>query len=932
MRPFEEVFKALVGEPFKFQREFAEAAELPKLVHVPTGLGKTAMVIVGWLWRRHGASDKIKNVTPRRLVYCLPMRVLVEQTRDNAVLWLHNLNLLAGQVEFDNTTPKSKIKKYTPSFDAPSKVAVHILMGGEDEGDWDIHPEQEAIILGTQDMLLSRALNRGYAASRSRWPIQFGLLHTDCLWVFDEIQLMGPGLATTAQLEAFRRKLGARDGHGCRSVWMSATMQKDWLKTVDFDPASLGKPLSPDFAKEKEEVRKRWKASKPIEVAKAKVSDAKGLAGEILGAHKCGTRTIVVVNTVRRACELFAALTATGNGGKRRGGKGAKQRSSQDSEATAVSAPKPRIVLLHSRFRPCDRKKRMEEALVAPPAEGTIIVSTQVIEAGVDVSATTLFTELAPWASLVQRFGRCNRLGDENSKAHVFYINLPGEKPEEVAAPYELDQLKDARALLKKCKNAVGPAVLDGMVKKAPKAFKKVMRFEHTHVIRRKDLVDLFDTTPDLAGNDIDIDRFVRDVEDSDVRVFWRQWKQPNGYEAPPEAEPAPHRDELCSAPIGSEKNPGFCAFTKKHPGKVWRWNFLDRKWEKADRITPGQVFLVHADAGGYRSDKGWDASEKKTVPPPRIDGWEPSANASAFEQWTSFEQAIRAHAVDLEDYDDDRLSRTDCWRTISDHTEVVCKKLTSILDADAMRVRAEERQVLEHAARWHDCGKAHAVFQNAIDDGQSVERRGKTIQRCARPGDWTGCQVVAKAPGIRRNTSGQVVDSGFWRRYDWLPKEGRKHFRHELASALAVLDPGNKMIPDNLRDLVAYLVAAHHGKVRLSIRSLPNEKRPDPRQDDQGRQRRFARGVWDGDTLSKTDLGGDVIAPTATLSLEPMELGLCEEEPFIGQPSWAERMLHLRDTLGPFRLAYLEAILRAADMRASAKAQQAAVQGEVGR
>lgn len=64
-------------------------------------------------------------------------------------------------------------------------------------------------------MLLSRALNRGYGTSGSRWPIQFGLLNTDCLWTLDEIQLMGAGLATTAQLEAFRPMLGV---HGIRPL------------------------------------------------------------------------------------------------------------------------------------------------------------------------------------------------------------------------------------------------------------------------------------------------------------------------------------------------------------------------------------------------------------------------------------------------------------------------------------------------------------------------------------------------------------------------------------------------------------------------------------------------------------------------------------------------------------------------------------------
>jgi CRISPR-associated endonuclease/helicase Cas3 len=57
-------------------------------------------------------------------------------------------------------------------------------------------------------MLLSRALNRGYGMSRYRWPMHFGLLNNDCLWVLDETQLMGPGLATACQLETFRLPIG----------------------------------------------------------------------------------------------------------------------------------------------------------------------------------------------------------------------------------------------------------------------------------------------------------------------------------------------------------------------------------------------------------------------------------------------------------------------------------------------------------------------------------------------------------------------------------------------------------------------------------------------------------------------------------------------------------------------------------------------------
>jgi CRISPR-associated endonuclease/helicase Cas3 len=91
----------------------------------------------------------------------------------------------------------------------------------------------------------------------------------------------------------------------------------------------------------------------------------------------------------------------------------------------------------------------------------------------------------------------------------------------------------------------------------------------------------------------------------------------------------------------------------------------------------------------------------------------------------------------------------------------------------------------------------------------------------------------------------------------------------------------------------------------------MPDEVTPD------GRGVRFARGIWDGDRLPELDLGGGVLAPKITLSMAPMEIGSDDFE----QASWAERVIALRDDpdLGPFRLAYLEALLRAADWRASA-------------
>jgi hypothetical protein len=81
-------------------------------------------------------------------------------------------------------------------------------------------------------MLLSRALNRGYGMSRFDWPVHFGLLNQDCHWIVDEVQLMGPGLWTTAQLDWMRQKRfpGLKP---CRTTWMSATMGLQFLLTTD---------------------------------------------------------------------------------------------------------------------------------------------------------------------------------------------------------------------------------------------------------------------------------------------------------------------------------------------------------------------------------------------------------------------------------------------------------------------------------------------------------------------------------------------------------------------------------------------------------------------------------------------------------------------------------------------------------------------------
>ncbi len=797
--------RATGNAPYPYQERLAAANPWPDLLEAPTGAGKTEAIVLAWLWRRRYTSLEVRAVTPRRLAYTLPMRVLVEQTEKRVRGWLTNLTGLGDLSGFD-------------------QVGVEILMGGETDNDWDLYPEREAVLIGTQDMLLSRALNRGYALGRARWPLPYGLLNNDCLWVFDEIQLMGSGLATTAQLAAFREKF--RTWGNCPSLWVSATLRPDWLATVDFRDKVEGltrhELMKSEWHDSTSTLTKRLKAKKVLNKAKATADKPNELAEEILTVHKNGELTLVVVNTVKKAIELYNAL------------KPAPKRGKKATEKVAL--PAPDLLLLHSRFRALDRQAKMTQLLSPVPELGRIVVSTQVVEAGVDISARAMFTELSPWASFVQRVGRCNRKGEFKS-ADVFWLDVDTKKRGN-AAPYEDEELDAARAELKKLEDA-GPRTLrDYLDDLSEPKRKKLYPYTLGSVVRKKDIVELFDTTADLTGADVDVSRFIREADDHDVQVFWRMWegKDPNVLKPQPE----PDRDELCTAPLNKEGR----EWLNKH--KKYRWDFLEKRWQLADTLTPGQMYLLHVSSGGYSNELGWDITSKEVLP------LQPQANKPP------------------DSNNDERQStRRKVEQTIAEHTNQVVEELEKILSGLSTTLTVDEQTALRHAARWHDWGKAHSNFQKMLTDLK--------FERTLPAG-----HLWAKSK----------TEGG---------KSERPGFRHELASALAMLKLGHP-------DLACYIVAAHHGKVRLSIRSLPTEKHPEIP------TLRFARGVWEGDPLPVVNLGGKVVAPEVILSLAPMELGLID-----GQPSWAERVLNLREQFGPFRLVYLEALLRAADMRASA-------------
>lgn len=134
MTHFDQWFKELSGgayAPLPWQIALAESEEPnSRLIRIPTGMGKTLGVFAAWSWRRLRMNDAR---WPRRLVWCLPMRVLVEQTEAVLRNGLDRAGLLWDGVG-----------------EHRGKVGVHLLMGGIDPGgEWHLFPEEPAVLIGT---------------------------------------------------------------------------------------------------------------------------------------------------------------------------------------------------------------------------------------------------------------------------------------------------------------------------------------------------------------------------------------------------------------------------------------------------------------------------------------------------------------------------------------------------------------------------------------------------------------------------------------------------------------------------------------------------------------------------------------------------------------------------------------------------------------
>ena len=230
--------------------------------------------------------------------------------------------------------------------------------------------------------------------------------------------------------------------------------------------------------------------------------------------------------------------------------------------------------LLHSRFRGVERAELMAE-ITGRPAD-RIVVATQVVEAGIDLNAAVLITEAAPWPSLVQRAGRCNRTG-RVADAELWWV--PPAKPQ----PYEQADIDASSAELAGSKAApvTGERLLDRDVAVTETQVAVLRRATSSACSTpRRTSAAPTSTSPPMSGT---------------PTTWTSSWPgRPGNREAddgrPPADAKAPPAQYRCRVPVGRAERPDAATC------RVWRLDQVAGRWTRVTAARPGPARRGPAD------------------------------------------------------------------------------------------------------------------------------------------------------------------------------------------------------------------------------------------------------------------------------------------------------------------------------------------------
>lgn len=395
-------------KPYPYQLRLHEHLKAGKnvILQAPTGAGKTRAALYPFMETLERWSDKdLPSDAPLPLTcrYAVPMRVLATQF----------------EREYQERFARMEQRRATRLSDTyTSKLSIKVpaIQTGETQDD----PRFESpLTFCTIDQLLASFIGTPYSLGLRQANLNVGAVIGSFL-VLDEFHLYplepsgnGARMTTLAMLRLLKGL--------SPFVLMTATFSTSLLERLAglLDAAVV----RVDDHNELQQIMQG--RQRIIRQENAVMTPEAILTAHAAAAERRAGASLVACNTVARAQELYSQLR-----------EALSQREQQ----------KTRLILLHSRFTPADRKAKSDnlEAWLGNEqwkggsfqGEDTIVVGTQVVEVGLNISAGVLHTELAPANSLIQRAGRCARFPEQQGEVIVYRIP-PRENGNVSFLPYE---------------------------------------------------------------------------------------------------------------------------------------------------------------------------------------------------------------------------------------------------------------------------------------------------------------------------------------------------------------------------------------------------------------------------------------------------------------------------------------------------------------
>jgi len=350
------------------------------LLLAPCGSGKTLAIIYNWL----------KERPTKHLIYVLPTTTLLKSIKQDIIELIEGKE---GKPDAVKSLGYKIVKLEDTKFTDPKLISIATDYGEERESKLYAHD----IIITTLDSYIARLYRSSLTPRRYRdLPIARIFNSTT---IFDEAHMYDNYTHTLARytLELLREG-------GTHHIVMSATLSEDMINFLGL--SSYKRIQVPDD---------QWMSftGKKQIIEAIDTGDFSSKVEELIKEHDI-LSALIVCNTVNKAQDLHKRL----NNGSRN------------------------ILLLHGRFKPEDREKK--ESLIREHLinKDSFIIATQVVEAGIDISAPCLITEVATGDSLVQRIGRCARRKSEEGKIFVLYSS--NDKP----WPYSKSEVEPVVKLL----------------------------------------------------------------------------------------------------------------------------------------------------------------------------------------------------------------------------------------------------------------------------------------------------------------------------------------------------------------------------------------------------------------------------------------------------------------------------------------------------